>query len=190
MSTTCEVPFEPLSLDGSNYSSWSAHILNVLRTMGPSFEQIVESSILPDDFDNLLELSIEELKRSTCNLRVIHLLFRNIDRELSDLINKEDKLKEIRIDAHHLWKFLEAIYEENSNNEDQEDDDEESLEECSTTTTTHTHPLVTPPEDQGAKEDKSAGSLLEPVRSVTLTGQTRNQRKKSKKCSRRRSRQA
>jgi hypothetical protein len=64
--------------------------------------------------------------------------------------------------------------------------------EC-TTTTTHTLPLETPPEDQGAKEDKSAGSLLEPVRPVTLTGQTgqtRNQRKKSKKCSRRRSRQA
>ena len=56
MSTTCEVPFEPLSLDGSNYSSWSAHILNVLRTMGHSFERIVQSSILPDDFDNLFEL--------------------------------------------------------------------------------------------------------------------------------------
>ena len=94
MSTTCEVPFEPLSLDGSNYSSWSAHILNVLRTMGPSFERIVESSILHDDFDNLFELSIEELKNSTCNLRVIHLLFKYIDRELSDLINNEDKLKE------------------------------------------------------------------------------------------------
>jgi len=94
MSTTCEVPFEPLSLDGSNYSSWSAHILNVLRTMGPSFERIVVSSILPDDYDNLFELLIEDLKNSTCNLRVIHLLFKYIDRELSDLINNEDKLKE------------------------------------------------------------------------------------------------
>ena len=102
MSTTCEVLFEPLSLDGSNYSSWSAHVLNLLRTMGPSFEQIVDESILPNDFDNLFALSIEELKRSTGNLRVIHLLFKNIDRELLDLINKEDKLKEIRIDAHRL----------------------------------------------------------------------------------------
>src|SRR6185437_5239638 len=93
MSTTCEVPFEPLALDGSNYSAWSAHILNVLRTMGPSFERIFESSILPDDFDNLFKLSIEELKRSTCNLRVIHLLFRNIDRELSDLINKGGQIE-------------------------------------------------------------------------------------------------
>jgi len=80
MSTTYEVLFKPLSLDGSNYSSWSAHILNVLRTMGLSFERIVESSILPDDYDNLFKLSIEELKNSTCNLRVIHLMFKNIDR--------------------------------------------------------------------------------------------------------------
>ena len=171
MSTTCEVLFEPLSLDGSNYSSWSAHILNVFSAMGHSFEQIVESSILPDDFDNLLELSIEELKRSICNRRVVNLLFRNIDRELSDLINKEDKLKETRIDAHRLWKFIESICEEDSDDEDQEED-EESLEECSTTTSTHTHPLVTPPEDQGAESIESAGSLVEPVRPVTLTGQT------------------
>ena len=174
MSTTCEVPFEPLSLDGSNYSSWSAHILNVFSAMGPSFEQIVESSILPDDFDNLLELSIEEMKCLTHNHRVINLLFKNIDRELSDLINKEDKLKETRIDAHCLWKFIESICEEDSDDEDQEDDDEESLEEC-TTTATNTHPLVTPPEDQGGKEDKVTGQ----------TGLTRNQKKKSKKCSRR-----
>ena len=168
MSTTCEVPFEPLSLDGSNYSSWPVHILNVLSAMGPSFEQIVESSILPDDFDYLLELSIEELKRSICNRRVVNLLFSNIDRELSDLINKEDKLKETRIDAHRLWKFIESICEEDSDDEDQEED-EESLEEC-TTPATHTHPLVTPREDQGAKENKSTGSQLEPVRPVILTG--------------------
>ena len=33
MSTFCEVPFEPLGMNGSNYISWSAHIHNVLRTM-------------------------------------------------------------------------------------------------------------------------------------------------------------
>ena len=92
-----------------------------------------------------------------CNHRVINLLFWNSDRELSDLINNEDKLKETRIDAHRLWKFIESICEEDSDDEDQEED-EESLEESSTTTSTHTHPLVTPCEDQGAKENKSAGS--------------------------------
>jgi len=118
--------------------------------MGPSFEQIVKSSILPDDFDNLFKLSNEEMKCLICNHRVINLLFKNIDRELSDLINKEDKLKETRIDAHRLWKFIESICEENSDDEDQEDDDEESLEEC-ITTTTNTHSLVTPPKDSRSK---------------------------------------
>ena len=145
MSTTCEVPFEPLSLDGSNYSSWSAHVLNVLRTMGPSFEHIVDESILPNDFDNLFKLSNEEMKCLINNRRVVNLLFKNMDRELSDLIHKDDKLKETRFDAHHLWKFIESICEEDDDDEDQEDE-EESLEEC-TTTTTHTHPLVTHSEE-------------------------------------------
>ena len=91
----------------------------------------------------------------------------------------------MRIDAHRLWKFFEAICEEDSDDEDQEEVEEQSLEEC-TTTTTNTHPLETPPEDQGVKSIESAGFLLEPVRLITLTGQTgltRNQKKKSKKCS-------
>ena len=133
--------------------------------MGPFFERIVKSCILPNDFDNLFKLSIEEMKCLTCNHCVINLLFKNMDRELSDLTYKEDKLQETRIDAHRLWKFLEAICDEDSDNEDQEEDDEKSTEEC-TTTTTHTHPLVTPSEVQGAESTESACSLLEPVRPV------------------------
>ena len=81
--------------------------------MGPSFEQIVKESILPNDFDNLFKLSNEEMKCLINNRRVVNLLFKNKDRELSDLIHKDDKLKETRFDAHHLWKFIESICEEN-----------------------------------------------------------------------------
>jgi len=165
MSTSYEVKFEHLVSDGSNYSSWSAHVLNVLRTMGSSFEQVVKTSVLPCDFDNLFKLSNKEMKCLICNHLVVNLLFKNMDKELSDLIHKVDKLQETRIDAHRLWKFLEAICEEDSDNEDQEEDDEKSTEEC-TTTTTHTHPLVTPSEVQGAESTESACSLLEPVRPV------------------------
>jgi hypothetical protein len=52
MSTTCEVLFEPLRFDGSNYSSSSSHVLHVLYTWGPSFERVVVASILPEDFDS------------------------------------------------------------------------------------------------------------------------------------------
>ena len=144
MSTLCEVSFEPLQCDGSNYYSWSAHVLNTLRTLGPSYEWIVESSILPKDFDNLAKLSNKEKEYWFHNLCVTNLLFENMDKELSDLIHQEDKLQVTRVDAHHLWKFLEAICEEDSDDEDQEE--EESLEECSTLETC-IHSLTTSPED-------------------------------------------
>ena len=135
--------------------------------MGPSFEHIVDESILPNDFDNLFKLSNEEMKCLINNCRVVNLLFKNMDRELSDLIHKDDKLKETWFDAHHFWKFIESICEEDDDDEDQEEE-EESLEEC-TTTATHTHPLVTPFEEQGAESTESAGSQVEPIRPVHVT---------------------
>ena len=106
MSTLCEVSFEPLQCDGSNYYSWSAHILNSLRTLGPSYEQVVETSILPKDFDNLSKLSNEEKECWFRNLCVTNLLFENMDKELSDLIHKEDKLQVTRVMLIIFGSFL------------------------------------------------------------------------------------
>ena len=156
MSILCEVTFEPLQCDGSNYYSWSAHVLNALRALGPSNEQVVDTSILPKDFDNLAKLSNKEKEYWFRNLCVTNLLFENMDKELSDLIHKEDKLQVTCVDAHRLWKFLEAICEEDSDDEDREEE-EESLEECSTSETC-IHPIETPHEDQGEESTKSAGS--------------------------------
>ena len=159
--------------------------------MGPFNEQVVETSILPKDFDQLSKLSNEEKECWLRNLSVTNLLFENMDKELSDLIHKEDKLQVTRVDAHCLWKFLEAICEEDSDDEDQEQV-AESLEDCSTFET-GIHPLVTPPEDQGAESTKSASSQVELVRLVSGIGRTglpRDRHRQSKKCSRRRSKQA
>ena len=90
-------------------------------------------------------MSNEEKECWFRNLCVTNLLFENMDKELSDLIHQEDKLQVTRVDAHHLWMFLEAICEEDSDDEDQEEE-EESLEECSTLETC-IHPLMTSPED-------------------------------------------
>ena len=49
--------------------------------------------------DNLFKLSNEEMKCLVNNHRVVNLLFKNMDRELSDLIHEDDKLKETRFDA-------------------------------------------------------------------------------------------
>ena len=45
MSTSEDVFLELLLLDGSNYTSWSASVLDVFRAMGPHFERIVDVSI-------------------------------------------------------------------------------------------------------------------------------------------------
>src|SRR6185312_4117367 len=132
MSTPREVPFELLRCDGSNYPSWSAHVLNILRTMGPSFERVVKTSVLPKDVDDLSKLSTEEMECLSCNHRVIDLLFEYTDKELLNSIQEEKLLQKTCSNAYRLWKFLEKIYEDNSDDEDQEKE-EEALEEHTTT---------------------------------------------------------
>ena len=161
MSTFCEVPFEPLGMNGSNYIFWSAHIRNVLRTIGPSFVQAIRTSILPRDLTNL---SNKEKECLLCNRRVIDLLFESMDKDFADSIQEEKKFSKIRLDAYSHWQLLEAIYKEDSDDEDQEED--EGLLEEYTTSENHTHPLVASSDDQGRKGAKSTGSLLEPVRPV------------------------
>ena len=50
MSTSYEVPIEPLVSDGSNYAFWSINIQNHLRNLGPLAERVVVASILPPNF--------------------------------------------------------------------------------------------------------------------------------------------
>ena len=61
MSTICEVPFEPLALDGSNYDSWSSNFPHTLKDIGPIAESIVVTSILPKDWTYV---SLEDLEHT------------------------------------------------------------------------------------------------------------------------------
>jgi hypothetical protein len=47
MSISEEISLELLLLDGSNYASWSASVLDIFRAMGPHIERIVDVSISP-----------------------------------------------------------------------------------------------------------------------------------------------
>ena len=105
-------------MNGSNYISWSAHIRNVLRTMGSSFEQAIKTNILPRDLTNLTNKEKECL---LCNRRVIDLLFESMDKNFVDSI-QEKKFSRIRLDAYRLWQLLEAICKQNNDDEDQEED--------------------------------------------------------------------
>ena len=99
MSTTCEVPFEPLALDGSNYASWSAHVLNVFRTISPLAEQVVVVSILPPHLNvdkvDLSTLSQKELECWQLNAQITKYLYSVLSDDVQDIIYEE-----CEIDAH------------------------------------------------------------------------------------------
>jgi hypothetical protein len=80
MLTTCEVSFKPLRFDGSNYSSWFAHVLHVLHTWGPPFERVVVASILPEDFNSegSSNLSKEERDCVLHNSSITNIMYNNV----------------------------------------------------------------------------------------------------------------
>jgi hypothetical protein len=94
MSTTCEVPFEPLAFDGSNYSSWRSNVLIALKVLGPTAEGIKVASILLDDETCVLP---KELDKKRLNVVVTNLLCSSVCSELQRFILTS---KGISKDAH------------------------------------------------------------------------------------------
>ena len=85
MSTSEEISLELLHLDGSNYASWSASVLDVLRAMGPHIERIVDVSISPPS-DDLAILSKEEVKCLQNNAQATNVLFSVLSEDVFDAI--------------------------------------------------------------------------------------------------------
>jgi hypothetical protein len=166
MSTSCEVSFEPLRFDGSNYDSWSAHVLHVLHTWGSPFEQVVEASILPEDFDSedTSNLSKEEKENVLLNYSITNLMYNNVSKVIQEFIfNNED----ICDDAHHIWVALKDMYI-SADDDDDEFEKEESLEECSTSTSC-IPPLKTSSTKQ--KSDNIATAASDQANSVAPTSE-------------------
>ena len=127
MSTPNEVLLEPLVSDGSNYASWSAHILNVLRTMGQHVERILVASILPPKFDidhidwkNITQEELECLQLNSC---VTNFLWSWLCKDIQDTILE---MKDVRNDAHLIWVILKNAFVEETHKVS------ESIEGCST----------------------------------------------------------
>ena len=100
MSTSEEVSLELLLLDGSNYTSWSACMLDIFRAMGPQIEQIVDVSISPPS-DNLDYLSREEVKCLQHNAQATNILFSALSEDVFDTVIFGDG--EPLMDAHLIW---------------------------------------------------------------------------------------
>jgi hypothetical protein len=83
MLTTCEVPFEPLALDDSNYYSWCSNVLIALKVLRSNAEGFMVASILPEDETCV---SPKELENKRLNVVITNLLCSCVCRELKHLI--------------------------------------------------------------------------------------------------------
>jgi hypothetical protein len=159
MSTTCEVPFEPPALDGSNYSSWCSNVLIALKVLDPTDERIMVASILPKDEACVSPMDLEKKQLDVITTNV---LCSCVCRELKYLILKSKKIYE---DAHLIWKLLFELV--NTKWDETESDDEDEPEEiCLTSFTTSTNHQASNLKQEEDQRSKHAVPLQGPIRPV------------------------
>ena len=112
MSTSYEVPIEPLVSDGSNYAFWSINVQNHLRNLGPLAERVVVASILPPNFSwkNVDITNKREMDCMQLNALVTDYLMSVVCAEISDIILEDEEMRE---NAYLIWKFLKNLYDKN-----------------------------------------------------------------------------
>jgi hypothetical protein len=152
MSTTFEVPFEPLALDGSNYTSWHSNVLIALKVSGPTTEGIMVASILPEDEMCVLP---KELEKKRLNAIVTNLLCSCVCRELKHLILTSNGISK---DAHLIWKFL--FGKAHIKWDEVESDDDEPVDMCPTTSTTTADNPTSTLKEEGDKRSEAKGESL------------------------------
>jgi hypothetical protein len=110
MSTSYEVPFEPLVSDGSNYASWSIHVLNHLHTLGSLAERVVVASILPPNFswDKIDWKNQKVMDCMQLNVLVTDYLLSIVCTEVNETILEDEIVRE---NAYLIWKFLKDLYD-------------------------------------------------------------------------------
>jgi hypothetical protein len=106
-----KVFIEPLISNGSNYASWSAHIRNAFRTMGPNVERILVASTLPPTFDidhiDWENITQEELECTQLNAYITNFLRSVLCEDIQEAIFE---IEEIHHDAHLIWATLKYKY--------------------------------------------------------------------------------
>ena len=112
MSTSYELPIEPLVSDGSNYALWSINVQNHLRNLGPLAERVVVASILPPNFSwkNVDITNKREMDCMQLNALVTDYLLSVVCAEISDIILEDEEMRE---NAYLIWKFLKNLYDKN-----------------------------------------------------------------------------
>ena len=110
MSTSYEVPYEPLVSDGSNYASWSIHVLNHLHTLGSLAERVLVASILPPNFswDKIDWKNQSVMDCMQLNALVTDYLLSIVCTEVNETILEDEIVRE---NAYLIWNFLKDLYD-------------------------------------------------------------------------------
>ena len=99
-----------LQNDGSNFLSWSIHLLNAFRAISPLVERIVDASIplLVVDWSNYKNIPKEEERCVQLNAQAINIILSTLSAEVLDeaIFNGQTPLES----AHLIWTRLVDLY--------------------------------------------------------------------------------
>jgi hypothetical protein len=104
-----EVTVELLNSDGSNYASWSFHLYNTFRSLGPEVEQIFDASVLPINID-MKNPSEHDLRCLRQNYQAYDILVNSLSKDVYFAIIGSNS--DVLVDAHDLWTRIEIKYSE------------------------------------------------------------------------------
>ena len=110
MSTPIELEPVLLQNDGSNFLSWSIHLLNAFRAISPLVERIVDASIplLVVDWSNYKNIPKEEEICVQLNAQAINVMLSTLSAEVLDeaIFNGQTPPES----AHLIWTRLVDLY--------------------------------------------------------------------------------
>jgi hypothetical protein len=104
-----EVTVELLNSDGSNYASWSFHLYNTFRSLGPEVEQIFDASVLPINID-MKNPSEHDLRCLRQNYQAYDILVNSLSKDVYFAIIGSNS--DVLVDAHDLWTRIKIKYSE------------------------------------------------------------------------------
>jgi hypothetical protein len=98
--STKEVTLELVLVYGSNYASWSIHVLNAFRTLGPQLEKILDKCILPSRIDKKNPYG-NELRCLRLNYQALNILVIALSKDAYySIVPRNEKSID---DAHDIW---------------------------------------------------------------------------------------
>jgi hypothetical protein len=103
MMSSQEETVELLNSDGSNYASWSFHLYNTFRSLGPEVEQIFDASVFPINID-MKNPSEHDLRCLHQNYQAYDILVNSLSKDVYFVVMGSNS--DVLVNAHDLWNRI------------------------------------------------------------------------------------